>query len=381
MKKYLFVILGIVLVFMFTGCSKQKTIRYPQEGLKEEWDVTGCAIDTAVAGINIKTDLAMGADNGSVPICYSEKYDVIYYVNYSDNNFIYRCKDNETKLAVKIPTRHLYMKDEELYFRVMGGDYELKGMNEGDIYKYSPITGKIEKVIKDAASTWMMVLKNNIYYENEEGLFCYDLETDVSEKVTAYSYPCLALWNEDYSIVAYCPGMVEGSGSGITGLGLHKLGTDCSMVEPIILEGRNNIYCVQGNTLYCTGTKIFYEIQLDTGEIRKFDYPTSNSRSMGLGDFTIQNDKVYQQNLSYFIDLTTGESYKLYGESKGYISRLFNINDRIFAIYYEKGSSSGMPIGIGEIVEVVVDEEPSLRQEGDFIFGEVIYYNLKKIGE
>ena len=52
-----------------------------------------------------------------------------------------------------------------------------------------------------------------------------------------------------------------------------------------------------------------------------------------------------------------------------------------YGVYYEKGRRDGNYIGMPEIVEIEVDAEPTLWQEGDWIFGEMVYYRFKKIGE
>lgn len=376
MKKYLVLLFGIVLILLFTGCSNEKIIRYPKEGRKENWKLTGQTDNIADVGINIKQSLSEDVDNGKLPICYSKAYGAIYYINYSDNSYIYRCKDNETEVAVKIPSDHLYMKDGELYFRIAAGDYKLKGMSDGDICKYSPTTGEINKIIENATATWMIVLEEGIYYKTEESNYYYDFEKGVAEKVIMY--PHFVLWKDKYCVVPYCPDIIDGSGEGFTGLGLHKVGDDYSKVEPIILGNRYDIYCVQQNVLYCSANTSITMVELDTGKVQYFGGHTNSAGEIFLmGDFTAQNNKVYPQNLSYYLDSETGESYDLYKANAGHISRLFNINEQIYAIYYKDGIEGGKPKGMAEIVEVVIDDEITLSERGK----EVVCVELKKIGE
>ena len=295
----------------------------------------------------------------------------------SDNKFIYRLKDDEVKVAVEIPANHLYMYNGDLYFRVEGGRYNLKDMNAGDICRYSPLTGEVTKLVEGMESTWMTVAEDYIYFETRSAVFRYDLNSGLVEKVKAYSN--FILWKEDYCVVPYVPNIVGGKGEGIRGLGLHKIGEDYSDVEPLIVEGRNNIYSIDGNILYCTGIDYFNVIHLDTGEIKKYAYPSGST-----GSFGVHGNRAYQQNLYYFIDLETGKNYKLFAEGSeelGYISRLFSVNGKLYGIHYKMGYYQGVARGTGEIIEITVEEEPTWLQKGEIVYGEVVLYSWKRIGE
>lgn len=405
MKKYL-VFLLIITLLLLSGCSNENKIDNPKQqdsqnitenpnekiGTKEEWEVVEKTDIIEKEKINIKRDLSEMADYGKLPICYNEAYDAIYYINFSDNNFIYRCKDNEVKLAVRISADNLYTKDGDLYFRVTETSKESQDIEEGNICRYSPITGVVEKLVGDVNTVWMTVSSEGIYYNVEEekeivldgktycakaaNSFYYDFEKMTAEEIKAYS--SLLIWKDNSSVVPYSPNMVEGSGEGITGLGIHKIGTDLSEVTPLILGGRYGSYCIQEDTLYCTGADGFNMVQLDTGEIKKYAYQMlTNGTSNGLGDFMVHNERVYQQHLAYFIDLKTGESCPLAGSGGESISRLFSVNNKLYGIYYEKGYNNLYPIGTPEIVEVVVGEETIMTPEGE----EALCYKLKRIGE
>lgn len=353
----------------------QRTIRFPESGIRE---VQVAESDAATdSQINIQRDLSLGEDYERLSVCYSKEFDVLYYINFSDNKFIYRLKDDEVKVAVEIPANHLYMYNGDLYFRVEGGRYNLKDMNAGDICRYSPLTGEVTKLVEGMESTWMTVAEDSIYFETRSSVFRYDLNNGLVEKVKAYSN--FILWKEDYCVVPYVPNIVGGKGEGIRGLGLHKIGEDYSDVEPLIVEGRNNIYSIDGNILYCTGIDYFNVIHLDTGEIKKYAYPSGST-----GSFGVHGNRAYQQNLNYFIDLETGKNYKLFAEGSeelGYISRLFSVNGKLYGIHYKMGYYQGVARGTGEIIEITVEEEPTWLQKGEIVYGEVVLYSWKRIGE
>jgi len=323
-------------LFIVNGTT-QRTIRFPESGIKEKQESEFYAIKDAQ--INIQRDLAQGQDFDSLSVCYSKEYEVLYYINFADSNFIYRLKDGEAKLAVKIPANHLYMYDGELYFRVEGGEYKLEDMKAGDICKYSPRTGEVTKLVEGMASTWMTVAEDCIYFETKKAVFRYDLDSDVAERINAY--PGSVFWKEDYCVAPY-------EAEGVRGLGLYKIGDDYSKVTPLIMEEGNNIYSIEGNKLYCAGKGYFNIVNLDTGVIYKYPYIDDT-----IGHFVIQNNRAYDQQLNYFIDLNTGEYCKLYTENPdyiGYISRLFSANGKLYAICYKVGY---MP----EIIEITIVED------------------------
>ncbi len=91
--------------------------------------------------------------------CIGGETGIIYFVNQKQDYYIYRLKDGQAELAVEIPAKELYFQGDTLYFMVDDYDrYQLKNMEEGDIYSYTPATGEI-KLIYPAGS---MISEENL---------------------------------------------------------------------------------------------------------------------------------------------------------------------------------------------------------------------------
>ena len=358
---------------------------YMEMGLKEDWEyIEQTGIDES-ASINAQINTGFD-DCDALPICYCEAYDVLYYINYYDNEFIYRYKDDEIKPAVKITADNLYMRSGELYFMVKGEYDGLIGVKEGDICKYSPITGEIKLLIADMDAEWMTVSDEGIYYRvldakipNNKGgytleysMYYYDFDEEVSEE--AIISPRFVLWKDD-SLIEYHSEKQE-NGEYAIGLGIHKIGSSFLDDKPLIF-GNYYSYCIQGDILYCDDADYFNVVQLDTGEIKKYKKINAHGFAFGgMGAFTVNDNKAYQRHLVFYIDLETGIVHNLSGEGGKYVTKLFNVNNKVYALYYEKGYHSTNPTGTPELMEVVFDDETFTNRNGEFLG-----YKFVSIGE
>jgi len=114
-------------------------------------------------------------------VCIDDATGVVYYVNVGRDYFIYRIKDGKSELAVELPANYLYTHEGVLYFlldaqnivegvwkdsykgRYMYDKFTFKGMSEGDIYSYTPATGKVE-LVYSAQALRLKVTDKGIYY-------------------------------------------------------------------------------------------------------------------------------------------------------------------------------------------------------------------------
>ena len=116
--------------------------------------------------------------------CIDADTGVVYFVNQMHDYYIYRLKDGKAELAVSMPAKELCCWEGKLYFMVEDYDtYELKDMQNGDIYVYTPDNGTVEPVFAAGAmmaenSTsdmeeyqWMNVEEYQRLTVNETGLY------------------------------------------------------------------------------------------------------------------------------------------------------------------------------------------------------------------
>ena len=103
--------------------------------------------------------------------CIDETTGVIYFVNRGEDEYLYRIKDGEVKLAVEMPVKEVYPYGDSVYFMIESyGKYELEGMKSGDIFCYTPANGEIQLVYplgmkeNKATSHQLLVNENGIYF-------------------------------------------------------------------------------------------------------------------------------------------------------------------------------------------------------------------------
>lgn len=102
-----------------------------------------------------------------LPLCYDPVYDILYYINYGEDFFIYGCKDGKTEKIADIPAKRLFCRNGSLYFMVEACDENsLNGFSEGDILEYQPVTGQVTVIVEDQASS-MIVYQDGIYYTKD----------------------------------------------------------------------------------------------------------------------------------------------------------------------------------------------------------------------
>ena len=123
-------------------------------------------------GVNIRNE-------NNLLLCKDPVYNIVYYVNYGEDYYIYRMKEGKSELVVELPAKRLFARGGKLYFIAQSyGAYDLNDM-EGNILCYNPLTGDVSLIINDKAGT-MVVYDDGIYYktvvENEESSSGYQID-------------------------------------------------------------------------------------------------------------------------------------------------------------------------------------------------------------
>ena len=295
------------------------------------------------------------AVNENSVFCLDETTGVIYFVNQGKDNFLYRIKDGEVKLAVAMPVQQIYPYEGFVYFMVDNyGTYQLEGMKTGDIYCYTPFSGEVELVyavgtmvaetVENARDYKLLVEKSGIY-------FCYNVKgEDLKSHTYYYSLPfgaseaiedtrCTAEkgWKEYYFGPSY---RVAEDGSYVITLISRETG------ERTKLSARGSAYCVIGDVLYYADHISIESLNLATGERISYDFTEAmkwteylESDSKIIDYFTITEDAFWVSTRCriYRIDLQTKEitSGSIPGKTKGtyyYVHELYTDGKEVYAL-------------------------------------------------
>ena len=321
-------------------------------------------------GVNIKDE------SNQVLLCKDPVYNIVYYVNYGIDYYIYRMIEGKAELAVELPAKRLFCMDGKLYFMLETYNrYNLKDIKNGNIFSYDPITGEVKRLI-DTNSTMMYVYEDGIYYMVSEDrelsngkystkmyLYFYSFETS-SAKEFSTDFTTLYKWR-DYH-VAYEVEEVEADeelsktyGSDVklsraVALKLEKLDKS----DSIMLTDHWNIrnYTIFGNKLYYILNRdqlIIFDIE--TKETNKIQLPYQYE-----GDFTIVNGFLYLDSLLK-INLETGIPSKAVPEvTYETIYEFYTDGEKLYGIC---GPMGGVKNGVMKQIEIY--ENPDFHNKED----------------
>ena len=284
--------------------------------------------------VNIK------GENNQVLLCKDPVYNIVYYVNYGEDYFIYRIKDGKSELVVELPAKRLFCRDGKLYFMLEGYKiYEFDGMESGNILCYQPITGEITVISKEKAKMMCVYGDGIYYYVDTNGDKMGETNYTVSRKFYYYSFEKEV--NSDietnlfstYKWRDYFWGYQlkerDGADSGIfdmVGIALQKL----EQTESLEILGGEipEVYSFIGNYLYYmpkdSGITIY---NMETQE--KHEIPLYSSASNV--DFTILNEKIYVNSLVQ-IDPKTGIQSLIVSEGNQAIKELYTDGEYLYGI-------------------------------------------------
>lgn len=310
--------------------------------------------------INIK------GENNEVLLCKDPVYDIVYYVNYGNDNFIYRIKEGKVELAVSIPAKRLFCMDGILYFMVDSySTYSLSGIQDGNILSYNPKDGKVSVVI-DTEAKLMFVYEDGIYYEvdtylgeNEDGSvsFCpyyysYSFRDKTVQQIDEI-YISMYKWNDLYLTMKT---ESDGTWDNIVGYQLSSLDKS----EVINLVDETYLYYT-----YAFWQNRFY-YRPESNQLCIYDIDTKETQtitlvSAGDDDFTIIDGFVYINNLLR-IDLETGKQSLIKTEQESQdIYELYTDGKNMYGIC----GTGGKNYGVLKKIEIIEEPQNALTVQND----------------
>lgn len=112
-----------------------------------------------------------GFSEFSYLVCYDDKNQCTYYINYGIDDYIYQRKDNTTTLLIKEKARYLQLWNNKLYFVNATGMF-----HTGDVYCYDLDSKNLTKVIIGEIGS---------LYVNEEGMIFSEYEISKDQSATS----------------------------------------------------------------------------------------------------------------------------------------------------------------------------------------------------
>ena len=300
------------------------------------------------------------ASSGDSLFCLDESTGVIYFVNQTKDNFLYRIKDGEVALAVAMPVKEIYPYGGSIYFMVDSyNKYELQGMQSGDIYCYTPASGVVELVYAAGSienSEWheLSVAESGVYFgyrvkvrkgeregETVYSMNSYQIPFGEIEPVLDEKFMTISGW-KDYYFVRNDKGKIA--------LVSRTLDTDGNR-EELELPLSPYCYCAVEDILYCAEKTSISCTNLETGEITYYDFVEAMKKmeinleieqgKRMIRWFTMTEDAIWvvtDYNI-YRMDLESGEvTYgALSHNNKLYIiNTLYTDGKEIYGAYYER---------------------------------------------
>lgn len=230
-------------------------------------------------------------------ICPDLDNDMIYYVNYGDDNYIYKLKDGLSTLVLEKEAFQLSLWENKLYFLAR---HETSDRNEGDIYCYNLGNGELQ-LLQKAKAYYLLVDSLGIYYEeiinsdtSERRYYRLGIDGNSLEKLDNRYY----LSYYDYQIIQNKTAVVL----------QHKDTKEEFFIAPY--EYGSWGLTIYDNHIILHRDSVFYIINLLNGDKKAIQY--SNSKSQVV-DYVIIDNNMYLRDKK--IDLSTGTV-----SSYGYIS-------------------------------------------------------------
>lgn len=393
MKRYF--LTALIAVFALAGCGKSEPIRQPS-GAEVSPQASQAATATPAArkkpvAVAVKTGLCeareaseegglsiYNAFNNKVDlfettgihaiVCRDEVSGIVYYVNMGADYFLYRIRDGKAELAVALPANNLCTKDGAIYFLIDSyGKYELEGMQEGDIYCYTPENGEVS-LVYEAEAVELRAEEDALYYlteavYQEDGLVSATLKTPyrlpyggtVPEQDN--SLTMAMVWQE------YAPEYVMKDGK-ISGINLWRKGEQEDRIQ--VLDVRPTDFCVFSDQfIYSEGAKIGF-IDLLTGERESYDlaeyFPSFQGK---VHEFAMTEGNLLwatEQSNLYCINTETKEAVCYQKTAAGASIRTFLLTDglHLYTLYYEEWPSKEA----GRLVRL--ECKPGEEKEGQY---------------
>lgn len=385
-KKGMLIMTVVVIICNYSGCSKKNNTdtgltqeqleemkadeEFAESIVTEEGTLpldenTGTNVLTLVDGLADNTLEVVGQDYEGVAnleqnvkgdedmllFCKDPVYDVSYFVNYQTDYFIYRLKDGEAQLVLRLPAQRLFCHGGNLYFILnnvsIGNLYSFTGIDAMSVCEYNPVTGKVKVVIDEPVDT-MYVYNDGIYAQsitishinpdteefnlNQQFIsresYYYSFESEQCTKMDKDT-GSLFFWN-DYAIDNYQK-IVTDEKDEVVKSGIKLSKRDGSEEITINDDGNSVEYCVYQDKLYylMQYKPMIVSYDLNTGE--KIEYPlVEDTESL---DFVIVNDKIYVNNMIE-LDLQTGMQSVIQPEDESLVAHtLYTDGENLYGVY------------------------------------------------
>ncbi len=271
----------------------------------------------------LSVDVAHGGLEGFSYFCVDETTGVIYFVNQSEDDYLYRIKDGEIALALAMPVKELYPYQGVIYFMVDDcyGKYELQEMKSGDIYCYTPASGAVELVYE--AGEMEHSEKHKLFVDERGVYFSYEVKTENGKEKYFYQLPFGATepvvdteetvtkgWKE-YKF-SYAPPEYQFRLE-------SRTANEDGKKEHIELSVNRAYFCVIGNMLYSAEKMSISCTNLETGETIYYDFVPAmekieigedlNSGKQMIKGFIVTEDALWVTTnaILYRMDFQSGE--------------------------------------------------------------------------
>ena len=279
-----------------------------------------------------------GPDSESL-FCIDDTTGAVYFVNQGNDEYLYRMKDGEVKLAVEMPVKEICTYQGSVYFMVdRHVTYVLEGMKQGDIYCYTPATGKVELIYPFGAieptgrSHKLTVNEKGLYfsyeviessnaYQTVMKTYFYHLPFGETEPVRDYDSTTYHGWKNYY--IYY---------TSLNKSGLCLMSRTKALHDLIPISDDRGDSCIINDTICFATEESVNWLNLETGEKQQYDfseiikkvdierkkmraYLNTNSK---IDTFLVLGTDIWVSDKTclYHLDLKTGESnwYELWDE-------------------------------------------------------------------
>lgn len=276
--------------------------------------------------INLKMDhSALGL------VCPDPNSDAIYYVNYGEDDYIYKLEGDNSSLVLDKKAYFLHIYNNMLYFLSSNTNDTINLRELKGIYKYNLNTGELTHVLDEKVHS-LYVNSSGIYYSTyEDYMVGYYLEfnSDIPEKI-----------NYTTNLIHYKNYMFE---LGQEGIVLRNLNTDEEfLVIPISLVSSDLRFGVHEDILYFSYSDKLYSLNLATGDRLIYDFSKykglNPDRRYIIWGYTIFQGELIISSLSGIIlrvDIETGKVQEVFVQNEDSLfvySELYTGGNRLFAI-------------------------------------------------
>jgi hypothetical protein len=265
-----------------------------------ELDFSGVTTSGKVKTANLRTNYRFNSFSSftSCLFCPDIENDILYYVNYDKDNYIYELKDGNISLLVEMNAYCLQLWDNKLYFLSCNQNINNDDQKTGDIYCYNLDTKEVSLLLKTNAYS-LFVDSYGIFYQNinlnTSGFAGYRLDfNSTTPQKTDYAF--YFIYNE-YMICT-------GSGSNdFDKLYLCNRDTGEKTFLISLVDAVNNNLRFGDDYMVFTLDSFVYVLNLKTGKKDIYDMKSMAAAFNGPIDYFINDNILYMVNTNRLLAL------------------------------------------------------------------------------